>query len=87
MVLIGANSDSSGFYRMFLNGDLLITMIGSSPEGLEESGRQRLVPAPDFIAPSEDSWYNYGTEGHICDIDEYGEYARIDGSTYALNQV
>ena len=83
MDLVGNNFDSSGLYAMYLDDGVLVTYTGSSESSLEETARQRLVPAPDFAAdPAE--WYVYGVEGHTCDVHVDGEHARIDGATYAL---
>lgn len=84
MNLIGTNADSSGMYKMFLDGDELVTFNGVDSDSLEETARQKLVPAPGFVAESEDDWYVYGTDGHTCDIHFEGENARIDGATYEL---
>lgn len=83
MELIGTNVDSSGYYKMYLDGQTLVTYIGSDEDSVEELVRQNLVPAPDFTAP-EDEWAPYGANGHVCDIHYLGDYGRIDGITYEL---
>jgi hypothetical protein len=83
MELIGTNVDSSGYYKMYLDGDDLVTFTGSDEDSVEEMGRQRLVPAPDFSSP-EDEWSTYGANGHTCDIHYLGDYGRIDGVIYEL---
>jgi hypothetical protein len=84
MELIGTNFDSSGLYKIYLEGSTLITFNGGDETSLEEIGRQVLTPAPDFNAGSEDDWYVYGTNGHTCDIHHDVDAARIDGTVYAL---
>ncbi|PTL73225.1 hypothetical protein C1I63_10435 [Rathayibacter caricis DSM 15933] len=82
MELIGTNSDGSGDFSMYLDGETLRTFIAVDGE-LEESARQELAPAPGFESAKED-WYVYGSNGHSCDIHVDGEHARVDGSTYLL---
>lgn len=84
MELIGSNLDSSGIYRMYLDGNALVTLNGPTEDTLEETARQTLVPAPTFTVEDEDDWYTYGTGGHTCDVHFEGEHARIDGETYEL---
>lgn len=84
MELVGSNFDSSGLYRIYVDGDALVTLNGASEDTLEETARQLLVPAPEFVADHDDDWYNYGVDGHVCDIHMYGDHARIDGTTYKL---
>lgn len=84
MELIGTNFDSSGLYKIYLDGNTLVTLNGGDENDLEEIARQELTPAPDFTAGSEEDWYVYGTNGHTCDIHYEEDYARIDGTTYSL---
>ncbi|QHC65086.1 hypothetical protein GSU69_19730 (plasmid) [Rathayibacter festucae] len=83
MELIGTNVDSSGYYKMYLDGQAMVTYTGSDEDSVEELVRQNLVPAPDFTAPA-DEWYLYGANGHVCDVHYEGDHARIDGATYEL---
>ncbi|RFA11813.1 hypothetical protein B7R22_17635 [Subtercola boreus] len=84
MELIGTNFDSSGLYKIYLDGSTLVTFNGSDENSLEEIGRQDLTAAPDFTAASDEDWYVYGTNGHTCDIHSEEDYARIDGTIYTL---
>lgn len=84
MELTGTNFDSSGLYKMYLDGDTLVTYNGSNDDDLEEIARQTLVPEHTFESESEEDWYVYGTAGHTCDIHSESDYARIDGVTYHL---
>jgi hypothetical protein len=85
MELIGINVDSSGLYKMYRDGDVLVTWHGSDEENLEEIARQTLIPDMNFEAASEDDWAAYGIDGRTCEIhsDEF-EHARIDGNIYQL---
>ncbi len=82
MQLIGKNSDGSGDFTIYLNGETLHTFIDVDGKP-EESARQDLTPAPDFES-SADDWYIYGSDGHVCDIHVDGTHARVDGITYEL---
>lgn len=80
--LIGKNSDGSGDFTIYLDGETLRTFIDVDGKS-EESARQDLVPAPDFESANE-NWYIYGSNGRTCDIHIDGEHARVDGLTYRL---
>lgn len=84
MEFIGENVDGSGSYRMYLDGDALVTQSSNGGGEFWELARQGLSPAPDFVADSEDDWYEYGVAGHQCDVHYEAPYARIDGTVYAL---
>ncbi len=85
MELIGVNLDTSGFYEIYRDGDVLITFHGDNETRLEEIARQTLILDSGFKIGSEEDWSFYGTNGHACDIDaEETDHARIDGVVYRL---
>lgn len=86
MELIGINEDGSGLYRIYRDGDFLVTHTGGSENEMFELARQPLTAASEYSADSEDDWYRYGTDGHACDIHFEAPYARIDGVTFELGE-
>lgn len=84
MDLIGTNTDSSGLYRMYLDGADFVTHTSNGGGDFVELARQPLSPAPEYEADSDDDWYAYGTDGHQCDVHYSDPYARIDGAVYKL---
>lgn len=84
MELIGKNADTSGLYRIYRDGDVMVTYTGSSEVELFELARQSLITNGTYTAQAEDDWYTYGTNEHQCDVHFEDPFVRIDGVTYEL---
>ncbi|WP_146081042.1 hypothetical protein [Pseudoclavibacter sp. AY1H1] len=83
MELIGENNDSSGAYQLFMESSYLITMTKNGESDFFELARQRLTEISTPPSPPSE-WYQYGTNGHQCDIHFSEPHALIDGTSYSI---